>query len=175
MGAMKRAVILLVAAAILTPGLASAQTRRESTARRPPSAPKADPAVRTAAERITTQAKSLTLFLFRYGGVVKGIELSDERIARRGEKVAPELTERVKTNKEAVVASIRNLQAGMKQMETDFQANPSLKYYYKRVNGLSDDVGLAADAAAADKFDEAGTRLIEVVGVLLDALLPPQT
>jgi hypothetical protein len=171
---MKRAVLLLLAVAIMATG-GAAQTRRGSTARRPPSPPKIEPAVRAAAERIAAQAKNLTLFLFRYGGVVKGIELSDERIARRGEKVSPELTERVQANKEAVVASIRNLQTGLKHMETDFQADPSLKYYYQRVNGLSDDVGLAADAADADKFDEAGTRLIEVVGVLLDALLPPQT
>ena len=168
---MKQVVIFVVAAVLVVPATAAAQTRRRTPPRQPAAPAKAPPEVRAAAEKISAQAKHMTLFLFRYGSVVKGIETTDDKVTRRG-AAAAELAERLKENKAAVVASIRNLQTGLRQMETEFQANPSLKHYYQRINGLSDDVSLAADAAAADNFDEAGTRLVEVVGVLMDALLP---
>jgi hypothetical protein len=156
---------------VLVTAVAEAQTRKAPAARRPAPAPKVSPAVRAAAERIASQAKSLSNFLYIYGGIIKDFERVDRRAARDVE--IPEATlARVKENKESVVRSIRNVQATLQQMESDFAADPSLKMYSEQISGVSDDVGLAADAAAADQFDIAGKRLIEVVGTLMEALLP---
>jgi hypothetical protein len=169
---MRKAFALVVALFVLLPAAAGAQTRKSPATRRaPPPPPKVSPAVRAAAERIATQAKTMSNFLYVYGGIVKGIERVENRAARDG-TVSEAAATRMRETKESVVSSMRNVQEALKQMETDFQADPSLKLYYQRLNGISDDVGLAADAAAADQFDDAGKRLIAVVGVLLDALLP---
>jgi hypothetical protein len=169
---MRKAIVLAVAIFVLLPAGVGAQTRRVPSPRNAPSAPKVSPAVRAAAERIAAQAKILSNFLYVYGGIVKGIETAERRNAAREGNIPEAALARMKENKESVVKSIRNVQATLKQMETDFQADPSLKLYSQHVNGLSEDVGLAADAATADQFDDAGKRLVEVVGVLLDALLP---
>jgi hypothetical protein len=167
---MRKAIALVVALFVLLPAGIGAQTRRTPAPRSAPSAPKVSPAVRAAAERIAAQAKNLSNFLYVYGGIVKGIEATDQA-AREG-NLSDAALGRIKENKAAVVGTIRNVQAGLEQLESDLRADPNLKAYYQRVNGLSDDVGLAADAAAADRFDDAGKRLVEVIGVLLDALLP---
>jgi hypothetical protein len=167
---MKKVLVLILALTWLGSTPAAAQTRR-STAPQAARTQRASPAVRAAAQRIAAQAKSLSNFLFVYGGVIKTIE-SASQTAREGGMPSTAVA-RIKENKNAVVESIRNVQAGLNQMETDFRADPTLKLYSQHVNGLSEDVGLAADAAEADRFDDAGKKLVEVIGVLLDALVPP--
>jgi hypothetical protein len=168
---MRNVIVLVVTLVVLVASVAEAQTRRAPAQRRPPSAPKAPPEVRAAAERIAAQAKNLSNFLYVYGGVVKDFERVDRRAARDVD--IPESTlARVKESKDSVVKSIRNVQAALRQMESDFAEDPNLKLYSRHITGVSDDVGLAADAAAADQFDDAGKRLIAVVGVLMEALLP---
>jgi hypothetical protein len=143
---MRKATALVVALFVLLPAAAGAQTRRTPATRSAPAAPKVSPAVRAAAERIAAQAKNLSNFLYVYGGIVKGIANAERRAANREGDLPEAALARMRENKESVVKSIRNLQETLKQMETDFQANPSLRMYSQYVNGVSDDVGLAADA-----------------------------
>jgi hypothetical protein len=170
---MKRAAILALIVLALTSTGASAQTKKGTTKGRAPAASKtaaAAAAQRAAADRIVGEVSTISNFLFLYGGIVNGIEASEQ--TANGKKLPPATQALIEKNKAGVVDSIHNLQDGLRKMEIDFSADPNLKTYYQNVNKLSEDVGLAADAADAGKYDDAGKRLIQVVESLARALAP---
>jgi hypothetical protein len=121
-----------------------------------------------ARERVASQIKTLTQFLYLYGGVAKGIE-SAERAAREGEAsaVAIEQNERTKTR---VRESIRNVRDGLDKLEVDFRINAALRSHYASVAGISAIGQQAESHAAASRFDEAGRSLLSAVNKLADAL-----
>ncbi len=126
---------------------------------------------RLGAERIVAEARILSTFLYRYGGIVKDITSAEKTAADNGSPAA--LVAQIQKNKAAVAATVRNLTVGMKELETYLALGPSTKTYFDQVNGLSDDIGLAADTADAGKLDEAGQKLLVVLDNLTSALLPP--
>jgi hypothetical protein len=169
---MKRAAILVVVLLACSSAASAGQTRRGSAQSRLAAATKAATDRRAAAERIAGYITTISNFLFVYGSVVKGIQTSEEKASRR--PLPAESQAILDKSKSGVAESIRNLQDNMRRMEMDFAENPDLKDYYIHVNRLSEDVGHAADAAEAGKYDDAGKRLVSVVTALANALLPAQ-
>jgi hypothetical protein len=170
---LRKAFILILASIILLSTTASSQTRRRSTRR---SAPASKPAVEktsaellAARERVASQIKTLSQFLYLYGGIAKGIESADQA-ARSGEasSVASEQNERTKTR---VKESIRNVREGLDKLEADLRfGSDAVKSYYPYISGVARTAETAESQAAANRFDEAGRSLLKAVNQLADAL-----
>ncbi len=150
--------------------MATAQARKRTTGA---SAAKTAAAkeLRTGAERITAEAKILSTFLYRYGAVVEGIRLSEK--SAKDNSAPPEVLAMIQKNKVAVAETVRNLVGGMQDLERYLGLSPSTKPYFDVVNGLSQDIDLAADTAAAGNLDAAAEQLLTVLDNLNGALLPP--
>lgn len=127
--------------------------------------------MRSGAERIAAEAKILSTFLYRYGGVVKGIEAAEKSAKDAGSP--PEVLAMIQKNKAGVAESVRNLVGGMQDLERYLGLSPNTKPYFNVVNGLSQDIDLAADTAASGNLDGAAERLLTVLDNLTGALLPP--
>jgi hypothetical protein len=166
---MKHAAIVLLTLLTVSPS-ALAQGRKPAPRRDSgaAAAAKAAEARRVAADRIIEQITKVSNFLYVYGSVVNGIERSDQTAQRKN--LPPETLALIEKNKAGVVESIRNLGDGLRRLELDFSADPNLKTYYQHVNKLSEEVDLAANAAAANKYDDAGKQLVSIVEALARAL-----
>ena len=149
---------------------ATSQTRKRTTG---PAAAKTTAAkeLRTGAERITAEAKILATFLYRYGAVAEGVRLSEK--SAKDNSAPPEVFALIQKNKVAVAETVRNLVGGMQDLERYLGLSPSTKPYFDVVNGLSQDIDLAADTAAAGNLDAAAEQLLTVLDNLNGALLPP--
>lgn len=166
---MTRNILICIAILALTVSTAAAQARKRST--KPAAAAAASlREIQQGAERIAAEAKILSTFLYRYGGVVKGIEASEKAATDSGSP--PALVEQVGKSKAAVAASVRNLVVGMQELESYLGLSASTKPYFDHVNGLADDIDLAADTAQAGKLDAAGEKLLVVLDQLTLALVP---
>ena len=167
---MKRTLALALVATALAAVPVQAQTRR-GAAPRGQAAAKVAAARKVATDRVAGQITTVAKFLYLYGGIAKAIQTSETTAA--GAKLPPDTQALLDKNKTGVVEGIRNLGDDLRRMEMDFSEDPNLKDIYQQVNGLSDDVSLAADVAATGKYDDAGQRLVTVIDTLARALLPP--
>jgi hypothetical protein len=149
------------------------QTRRRSTPRR--RAPAVKPPteqqladIKAGRERISAQIKTLSQFLYLYGGVAKGIESADQA-ARSGEASSVAIQQNDRT-KAKVRESIKNVRAGLDKLETDFRFNAAWRTHYPHISGVALIGETAENQAAANRFDEAGRSLLQAVNKLADAL-----
>ncbi len=170
---MKKSLILILVTMIVLSTTALAQTRRRSAPKR--KAPVVKPPteqqlaeIRAGRERISSQIKTLSNFLYLYGGIAKGIESADQS-ARSGEasSVATQQNERTKTR---VRESLKNIRAGLDKLEADFRFNAAWRSYYPHISGVALIGETAENQAAANRFDEAGRSLLQAVNKLADAL-----
>lgn len=159
--------ILMVA---LSATAATSQTRKRTAGAAAPKSAAAKE-LRTGAERITAEAKILATFLYRYGAVAEGVRLSEK--SAKENNAPPEVLAMIQKNKVAVADTVRNLVGGMQDLERYLGLSPSTKPYFNVVNGLSQDIDLAADTAAAGNLDAAAEQLLTVLDNLNGALLPP--
>ena len=176
---MKRAIFSSIICLLLLPAPLLAQNRQRTTSprrtttqrgTRADSQQKATDAARTGgAARVADQVKVLTKFLFLLGGVAKGIEAADAA-ARAGE-ATPAQVEQTEKSKAAVKDSLRNVREGLDKLEIDFRTTPELQRYYTRLAGVAAGAADAEDLAAANRFDQAGRTLLNVVNRLTDVLL----
>jgi hypothetical protein len=169
---LRRAIPVALVLLFLASGPAYPQaSHRRAAPRRvaPKTATDADAERRDAGGRIGDQIKSLTQFLYLLGGVAKGIE-SAELAARNGE-ASPAVVQQTQRNKDTVRSSIRNVQVGLEQLESDFSTKPSLRPFYPNLLGVADIGKTAEGQAAAGQYDQAGRSLLKVVGRLTDTLL----
>lgn len=118
--------------------------------------------------RIASQIKTLTQFLYLFGGVVKGFESVE--LASRTEPASPAAIQQNERNKLRVKESIRNVRDGLDKLETDFRFQPALARYYQRLAGVASAGERAENQAMANHFDEAGRLLLKVVDQLADTL-----
>jgi len=176
---LKKVIVLFLALFLISPEPASAQRRKRSSsrARSSKAAPPAfDPTLlnqrREGATKVATQIKSLSRFLYLFGGVVKTIEATDKAI--QGEQVSPQAVSQAETNKASVKESIRNVRAGLEQIEADMSGKPGLRPYYHRFVGVSELAATAEQQAQANQFDQAGRTLLRVVEKLSDGLAAMQ-
>jgi hypothetical protein len=119
-------------------------------------------------ERLAQQIKTLSQFLYLFGGISKGIESVDQAARdRMSSSASIEQNQRIKAK---VKESIGNVRQGLDKLEADFRINPALRSHYTYVAGVAG-IGQAAESqAAADRFDEAGRSLLKAVNQLADAL-----
>ena len=169
---MKRLLLVLLTAALISPATAMAQARRRSTAK-PKSTTAATARVTEVrnggARRVGDQIKFLTKFIYLLGGIANGIAAVDEA-ARRNE-AAPALQQKNQQNKAAVKTSIQGFREGLDKLEIDFRTTPELQPYYIKLAGVAEGAATAEQQAAQGQFDAAGRSLIAVVNRLTDVLL----
>lgn len=168
---MRRILMLLLFAALLSPATALSQTRTRrsvSTQRRTP-ATAATEVQRAGAARVADQIKILTRFIYLLGGVAKGLEGVDD--ATRRNEASPAIVEQAAKNKVTVRSSIKSVREGLDKLEIDFRATPDLQRYYIPLAGVASGAATAEELAANNQFDKAGRTLLGVVNQLTDVLL----
>jgi hypothetical protein len=174
----KRALIPALACILLASVPASSQTRRRSAPRRSARAAAASAQqqqqqqaeVRAGRERIATQIKALSQFLYLLGGISKGIETA-EQVNRNHEESSVALpVDQIERNKIRVRDSIKNVRTGLDQLESTFRVNAALQSYYPNLAGVARIGQMAESQAASNNFDQAGRSLISAVNKLTDSL-----
>lgn len=124
--------------------------------------------IRTSAEKVSTQIKNLSKFIYNLGDVARITEDLDREIkAGKASRNAPALNAK---NKQAVVTTIRNLRAGFAALEVEFRTKPALKNYVFQIQGISDMTGVAEDQATAGQLIQSGKTLLMVMEKLSDTL-----
>ena len=148
----------------------SAQKRRTATKKTKSTAAATTSAteIRSSAEKVSTQIKNVSKFIYNLGGIARVVEdLDNEIAARKASRNAPELNARIKQD---VVNSIKNLRAGLAALEIEFRTKPALRNYLFRLQGISDMSGIAEDQATDGQLTESGKTLLMVIEKLSDTL-----
>ena len=155
-----------------------AQTRRRSTGNRQrvPNAAaarrereaQATSELNDARQRVSDQIKNLTRFLYLFGRISNGIEIAEEQ--SRGGNQSPTTAAAIERNKAALRENLRNMRAGLEQLETHFRETQSLSRFSLRVDGVSAGIARAEQSVAANELDRAGRALIDIINRLTDAL-----
>jgi len=151
-------------------GLAGSALAQKKPVRK--SAPKAAPkpvvntmAVKDEAEKVSIQIKDLTRFLYLLGGTTQTIANID------GDPKATVNAKNIsKQAKQTVLQTIKNVRAGIVQLEGEFHAKPELRPYISFIQGVSEMAGIAEDQAVGGQLGNAGKTLLEVVNKLTDTL-----
>jgi hypothetical protein len=155
--------------------LATSQTRRRSTQKRPGAsasfAEKQQAEIRAGRERIASQIKALTQFLYLFGGISKSLETAEQVNRSHEESSAGMSAERIEQSKAKLKASIEGVRAGLDQLESSFRLNPVLQSYYPNLAGVAALGQTAENQAEANNFDQAGRSLITAVNKLADVLV----
>ena len=179
---MKRALVLTLACMLLGSVPASSQTRHRSAQKRSARAQasaaqkqqllqqqqQAD--LRLPREKIATQIKALSQFLYLLGGVSKGIETAEQANRNHEQSSLALPVDQIERNKTRLKESIKNVRAGLDQLETTFRVNAALMSYYPSLAGVAKIGQMAESQAASNNFDQAGRSLINAVNKLTDAL-----
>ena len=152
---------------------AAAQTKRRKPVRRTSKSAATSTAanaaeVKQSAEKVSTQLKNVTKFIYVLGGVAQVIQDTDA--AAKTGRVARATMDINTKNKQAVVTTIGNLRAGLAALEAEFSAKPALLPYRFQIQGISDIAAAAEDQANAGQFVNSGKTLLDVVEKLADTL-----
>src|SRR4030095_4277336 len=169
---LRRAFTLVLCIALLSVA-AFSQTRRRAPQKRTPTttyAEKQQAEMKAGREEIASQIKTLTQFLYLFGGIAKSIETAEQVNRNREESSVGMSQDRIEQNKAKLRESIKNVRAGLERLESSFRLNPVLQTYYPNLAGVAR-LGQTADSqAASNNFDQAGRSLINAVNRLADAL-----
>jgi len=169
----KQALIVILVCIVMLPSSAASQTKKRSSAKSSSKAAAAEKQlaeVRAGRERIATQIKTLTQFLYLLGSISKGIETA-ELANRNHEQSSIALpSDQIEKNKVRVKESIRNVRTGLDQLESSFRNNAALYTYYPSLSGVAGLGQTAENQAGTNNFDQAGRTLINAVNKLADAL-----
>ena len=171
---MKKVLTVALACIMLSSVTATSQTRRRSTPKRGASltfAEKQQAEMRAGREQIAAQIKALTQFLYLFGGISKSIETAEQVNRNHEESSVGMSADRIEQNKTKLKDSIKNVRAGLEQLESSFRLNPVLQTYYQSVAGVARLGQTAETQAAANSFDQAGRSLIAAANKLADALV----
>ncbi len=149
---------------------ASAQKRRAASRRGKTTASAASSSadIKSAAEKVSTQIKNLTKFIYVLGGISKGIQDIDKEARNGG--LSRDITDKNARFKQSVVQSIDNLHTGFVALEIEFRTKPALKNYLFQIQGISDMSAIAEEQATDGQLDAAGKTLLSVVEKLSDTL-----
>jgi hypothetical protein len=164
------AVCLLLLSYAPPPADAQTRTRRSTSTqrRRTPSAP----ASRVDQTRFNAQrlelaglSKDLTRFLYLYGRLSKDLELTG---SQTGSADAASQT------KAGLIRSMGDMRDRLDQLEGRFRFAQGLETPYRALQGVSAGADQAVQLANANRFDQAGKKLLEVAAQLTDVLLEMQ-
>ena len=171
---MRRVFVFIVACIVLSSVLATSQTRRRGTQKRPGAsasfAEKQQAEIRAGREQVATQIKALTQFLYLFGGISKSIETAEQVNRSHEQSSAGMSPEQIEQSKAKVKASMKSVRAGLDQLESSFRLNPVLQSYYPNLMGVAGLAQTAENQAAANNFDQAGRSLIAAINKLADVL-----
>jgi hypothetical protein len=165
-------IVILVCLVLAAPSV-NAQTRRRSPSRSSSrtakvAAEKTAAEMKAGRERVATQIKNLTRFLYLFGNIAKGIEAAD--LAARSKQPSPVAIQQNEQTKIKIRDNLRMVREGLDKLEGDFLYNPDLKVYYPYLAGVARLSEAAEKQAALNRFDEAGKSLLDTVAKLADAL-----
>ena len=138
------------------------QKRRAASAR-----PSRLDATRFNAQRLELAglSKDLTRFLYLYGRLSKDLELTG---AQSGSADAANQT------KAGLIRSMGDMRDRLDQLESHFRFAEGLQTQYQTLHGVSASADQAVQMATANRFDQAGKKLLEVSSQLTDVLLEMQ-
>ena len=124
--------------------------------------------VRAAREKVSNQLANVNRFVDVLGPIAQGIETLDE--AARSRSLDKAANDRNEANKQKVITAIRNLRAGLTDLEADFRTKPNLQKYLPSIQGITDLAAQAEDSAIAGRFVAAKEPLRDVAQKLTDTL-----
>ena len=172
---MNRYAIIAAACLLLLPIAAVSQTRSRSTRQKPTSTAAATATAQQAtairnegAAKIAVQIKNLTAFLYRLGGVAKGLQELDA--AANAANAAPAVVQQNEQSKAKIKASFADFRVGLDNLEIYFRSTPGLQSYYLKLAGSAEGAANGEALAGAGQFDRAGRSLLGVVDRLTDTL-----
>ena len=169
---MTRYLIIAAACLLLLPITAVSQTRNRSTSRQKPTSTDTAQQVTAirneGAARIAVQIKNLTAFLYRLGGVAKGLQELDA--AANAANASPAVVQQNEQNKAKIKGSFADFRVGLDSLEIYFRSTPGLQSYYLKLAGSAEGAANGESLAAAGQFDRAGRSLLGVVDRLTDTL-----
>lgn len=151
---------------------AQAQKRKKNTTKKTPVVETTTTTniseIKIGAEKVSTQIKNVSKFVFVLGDVARVIEDLDREIAAgKASRNAGDLNAK---NKQSVITTIKNLRAGLAALEIEFRTKPGLKTYLPQIQGITDMTGVAEDQAATGKMTDSGKTLLIVIEKLSDTL-----
>jgi len=124
--------------------------------------------VKETANKTSIQLKNVTTFLYKLGGIASAIEALDNDA--KANKLSKAQLDKFTQQKQAVITSIRNLKAGLAELETQFRVKPAIKLYLLQVQGVTDLATQSEDLATAGRFADSGRVLVSIVEKLADTL-----
>lgn len=144
--------------------------KRTSTATKTAAATAANAAeIKSSAEKVSTQIKNVTKFVYVLGGIAKSIEEIDRDAKTK--KLSQGALNLNDTNKKLVLQSLRNVTAGLAALESEFRAKPALRNYNFQIQGISDMSMQAENLASGGQFTDSGKMLLAIVEKLSDTLV----
>lgn len=172
---MIRAFKMILICLVLSSVPATSQTRRRSPQKKPSTsttfAEKQQAEILAGRDQIATQIKTLTQFLYLFGGISKGIEAA-EQVSRNHEDSSVGMSsDRIRQNKAKLKDSIRNVRVALEKLESSFRLNPVLQSHSPKLSGVAKLAQTAESQAASNNFDESGRSLTAAVNKLVDALV----
>lgn len=175
----KFTLVALVAVFCLISFVSEASAQRRTTTRRPTrkpaaTAPATQPAnnfeIKEGAQKVATQIKNVSKFIYLLGGIAGNIEALDADIKARRTTRQTTIDQNAQA-KQAVVQSIRNLRAGLAALEEEFRTKNSLRIYAVWTDGIAATTEQAETQAASGRLTDSGKTLLTVVEKLSDALV----
>lgn len=125
--------------------------------------------MRPEALQVAAQIKNVSNFIYVFGKIVNGLEIAEEQVKRN--ESSPAIQAKTKQSKDALVARISDLRAGLENLARSFQANPRLQVQYLKLSYATEAAANAERLAAAGRYDEAGKTLVIVIERLTDTMI----
>ncbi|MCG3161991.1 MAG: hypothetical protein JMDDDDMK_03219 [Acidobacteria bacterium] len=125
--------------------------------------------MRPEALQVAAQIKNVSNFIYVFGKIVNGLEIAEEQVKRN--ESSPAIQAKTKQSKDALVARISDLRAGLENLARSFQANPRLQVQYLKISSATEAAANAERLAAAGRYDEAGKTLVIVIERLTDTMI----
>lgn len=168
---MKRIPIFVVAvlAALICAPQTDSLAQKKKPARRATPAPTPVPDMRSDALKVAEQIKHVSNFIYVFGKIVNGLEVAEDQAKRN--QTSPAIQAKNKQSKDALVASINSLRAGLENLARGFQANPRLQIQYLKLTNATAVAANAERLAAVGQYDEAGKTLVTVVERLTETII----
>jgi chaperonin cofactor prefoldin len=120
------------------------------------------------AQKTAIQLKNVTTFLYKLGGIASAIDALEADA--KANKLSKAQLDKFTQQKQAVITSIRNLKAGLAELETQFRVKPSIKLYLLQIQGVTDLATQSEDLATSGRFADSGRVLVSIVEKLADTL-----
>lgn len=164
-----RTTAIVLFSLVLFAGIADAQrkpARKTTRVKNTTIVPPLD--VRAAREKVDNQLTNVNLFVDKLGPIAQGIETLDQ--SAKTKRLPQATTAANDANKQKVIAAIRNLKAGLSDLESEFRTKAALQKYLVKIQGITDLAAKSEDSALAGKFIAAKEPLRGVSAKLTDTL-----